>query len=89
MGNHFPMNVSDLTPDALAELEAKLVADLEMVPASFVSYWRSTARDLRHIIRKATGRDPEGEWVRGLLSRMVPQTKAVVHQFRKGRHGCL
>jgi hypothetical protein len=57
--------------------------------ASFVSYWRSTARDLRHIIRKATGRDPEGEWVRGLLSRMVPQTKAVVHQFRKGRHGCL
>ena len=25
------MNVSDLTPDALAELEAKLVADLEMV----------------------------------------------------------
>ncbi len=45
--------------------------------------------DFRQIVKKATGQYPESQWVRGFLSRMVRQNKAVVHEFRKGRRGCL
>ncbi len=138
------MNVSDLTPNALAELETKLIADLEMVrkvrilleehrsmagsgktPATPPTRQTPGAQletakplfeprrasrpieeialeglagmadrtfspdDFRQIVKKATGQYPESQWVRGFLSRMVRQNKAVVHEFRKGRRGCL
>lgn len=135
------MTVSDLSPDALARLEAKLVADLELVrkvralleehvmaataadtevappaappapaPAGIETAPAKPVRsmeevlmgclaemadqpfapqDLRDRIRVVIGQPPNANTVKVFLGRMIRQGKVAVHEFRKGRAGCL
>lgn len=136
------MTVSDWSPDALARLEAKLLADLELVrkvralleehglaataagpevapsaapPASPPAPVVETAparpvrsmeelllgclaeladrpfapQDLRDRAKAVIGHPPEANTVKVFLGRMIRQGKVGVHEFRKGRAGCL